>query len=147
MCAMSMSVNNGLMSCAKLTAIARLPSQLDSLNVSGRRLGRRRCTGSPRCCPLPRTVASGHDSWLWPRTAPVPCTYQRYGSIPTRQGRRTWPLLVAVPTREMDDDVGGNLDPLRQDLHDPAIYLLLFRGRQFEISRDGREMADVVAGT
>jgi hypothetical protein len=33
-------------------------------------------------------------------------------------------LLLAAPTREMDGDVGGNLDRLRQDLHDPAIYLL-----------------------
>src|SRR3981189_1965245 len=47
----------------------------------------------------------------------------------------------------MDGDVGGNLDCLRQDLPDPAIYLLLLRGRQFEISRDGREMANVVAST
>ena len=47
-------------------------------------------------------------------------------------------LLLAAPTREMDGDVGGNLDPLRQDPHDPAEHLLLFRGRQFEISRDGR---------
>jgi hypothetical protein len=47
----------------------------------------------------------------------------------------------------MDGDVGGNLDRLRQDLHDPAIYLLLLRGRQFEIRRDGREMANVVAST
>src|SRR5215469_17265605 len=56
-------------------------------------------------------------------------------------------LLLAAPTRKMDGDVGGNLDPLRQDLPDPAIYLLLCRGRQFQISRDGREMADVVAST
>ncbi len=41
MCAMSMSVNNGLMSCAKLTAITQLSSQFDSLSVSGRRSGRR----------------------------------------------------------------------------------------------------------
>ena len=34
-------------------------------------------------------------------------------------------LLIAAPTREMDGDVGGNLDPLRQDLPDPAVYLLL----------------------
>src|SRR5215212_2721864 len=54
-------------------------------------------------------------------------------------------LLLAAPTGEMDGDVGGNLDCLRQDLHDPAIYLLLRRGRQFEIGRDGREMAYVVA--
>ena len=47
----------------------------------------------------------------------------------------------------MDGEVGGNLDPLGQDLHDPAIYLLLLRDRQFEISRDGREMANVVAST
>jgi hypothetical protein len=38
-------------------------------------------------------------------------------------------LLLAAPTREMDGDVGGNLDRLRQDLHDPAIYLFLFRCR------------------
>jgi hypothetical protein len=31
------------------------------------------------------------------------------------------PLLLAAPTREMDDDVGGYLDRLRQDLHDLAI--------------------------
>ena len=31
-----MPVNNGLMSYAKLTAISLLPSQLDSLSVSGR---------------------------------------------------------------------------------------------------------------
>ena len=47
-------------------------------------------------------------------------------------------LLLAAPTREMDSDVGGYLDRLRQDLHDLAIYLLVLRGRQFEISRDGR---------
>jgi hypothetical protein len=47
-------------------------------------------------------------------------------------------LLPAAPTREMDGDVGGCLDRLRQHLHDLAIYLVLLRGRQFEISRDGR---------
>jgi hypothetical protein len=47
-------------------------------------------------------------------------------------------LLLAAPAREMDGDVGGHLDRLRQDLHDLAICLLLLRGRQFEISRDGR---------
>jgi hypothetical protein len=41
MCAMSMSVNNDLMTCAKLTAITQLPPQFDSLSVSGRRSGRR----------------------------------------------------------------------------------------------------------
>src|ERR1700755_2260067 len=54
-------------------------------------------------------------------------------------------LLLAAPTREMDGDVGGNLDRIRQDLHDPAIYLLLVRGRQFKVSGDGRQMPDVVA--
>jgi hypothetical protein len=47
-------------------------------------------------------------------------------------------LLLALTTREMDGDVRGYLHRLRQDLHDLAIDLLLLRGRQFEISRDGR---------
>src|ERR1700745_42944 len=56
-------------------------------------------------------------------------------------------LLLAAPAREMDGDVGGNLDRLRQDPHDPAVYLLLVRGRQFKVGRDGRQMPDVVAST
>src|SRR6185437_11146706 len=56
-------------------------------------------------------------------------------------------LLLAAPAREMDGDVGGNLDRLRQAPHDPAVYLLLVRGRQFKVSRDGRQMPDVVAST
>jgi hypothetical protein len=39
-------------------------------------------------------------------------------------------LLLAAPTRDMDGNVGGNLDRLRQDLHDPAVCLHLFRGQQ-----------------
>jgi len=46
-------------------------------------------------------------------------------------------LPLAPPAREMDGDVGGKLDALRQDLPDPAIYPLLLRGRQGEIGRDG----------
>jgi hypothetical protein len=34
-------------------------------------------------------------------------------------------LLDTAPTREMDGDVGGYLDRLRQDLHDLAIDRLL----------------------
>ena len=46
-------------------------------------------------------------------------------------------LLLQHPARQMDGDVGGNLDRLRQDPHDPAIYLLLLRGWQFQVSGDG----------
>ena len=34
-------------------------------------------------------------------------------------------LLLAAPTREMDSDVGDNLDRRWQGLHDPAVNLLL----------------------
>jgi hypothetical protein len=47
-------------------------------------------------------------------------------------------LLLAAPAREMDGDAGGYFDCRRQDLHELALYLLLLRGRQLEISRDGR---------
>ena len=64
----------------------------------------------------------------------------RHARIAVRRGAHLIieALLLAAPTREMDGDVGGCLDRLGQDLHDLAIYLLLLRGRQFEISRDGR---------
>jgi hypothetical protein len=39
--------------------------------------------------------------------------------------RITRALPLAAPTREMHGDVGGNLDRRRQDLHYPAVYLLL----------------------
>lgn len=38
-------------------------------------------------------------------------------------------LLFAAPTREMDGEVGGYFDRLRQGPHDLAIYLLLLRAR------------------
>jgi hypothetical protein len=44
-----------------------------------------------------------------------------------------------APTREMDGDVGGRLDSVRQYLHDLAEYLFSLRGRQDETSRDGGE--------
>jgi hypothetical protein len=47
-------------------------------------------------------------------------------------------LLLAAPAREMDGDVCGNLDRLRQDLHDPAKYLLLLRGRDGLVGLRGR---------
>src|SRR5580692_2931284 len=56
-------------------------------------------------------------------------------------------LLLAASAREMDEDVGGYLDSLRQDLHDQAVYQLLLRGRQLQVRRDGRQVANVVAST
>ncbi|MFI6122384.1 YncE family protein [Streptomyces sp. NPDC051064] len=44
----------------------------------------------------------------------------------------------------MDGDVSGDLDRLRQNPHDPVEHLLLLRCRQYEMSRDGRELADIV---
>jgi hypothetical protein len=46
-------------------------------------------------------------------------------------------LLVAASTCEMDGDVGCHLDRLRQNPHDPVAYLVLLRGRQLQVGRDG----------
>lgn len=40
-------------------------------------------------------------------------------------------LLLVAPTGEMDRDVGGDLDRLRQNLHDLAECLLPLHGRQY----------------
>lgn len=52
--------------------------------------------------------------------------------------------LPGSSTREMDDDVGGDLDCLGKDPRDRAVRLLSLRLGQLEIGRDRRQVADVV---
>ncbi|MEU2913050.1 hypothetical protein ACWCQ0_41170 [Streptomyces massasporeus] len=42
-----------------------------------------------------------------------------------------------APTQEMEGDVGGHLDPVREDAHDAADDLLPIRERQDEAGRGG----------
>jgi hypothetical protein len=88
-------------------------------------------SAAPHSQPHADPAGSGRERGSWS---------SRHARIAVRGGGHLIieALLPAAPTREMDGDVGGYLDRPGQDLHDLAIYLLLLRGRQFEISRDGR---------
>jgi len=121
-------------------APALAADQLQSLNVIGVRT--RQVPILPADSALPRIGSSGQPTAC--RSAGSVrergrCS-SRHVRIAVRRGGHLIleALLLAAPAREMDGDVGGYLDRLRQDLHDLAVHLLLLRGRQFEISRDGR---------
>ena len=53
---------------------------------------------------------------------------------------------ASASTREMDGDVGVDLDGRRKDPHDPVEHPLAPRRRQLQVSRDGGEVTDVVPG-
>lgn len=97
----------------------------------------------------PRHHAPPLGALTWRCCAPMAARRLRRFRMTVRRGGHpsVEVLLLVAPTREMDGDVGDNLDRLGQELHDPAEYLLLLQGRQYEIGRDGREMADIVAST
>lgn len=101
----------------------------------------------PRALQLPLHVISGHQHDR-ARDCGEPGTIQGSGfahqhgrpvlSVRARERALCASLLVellllVVSTREMDGDVGGDLDRLGQNLNDLAEDLLLFGGRQHDV--------------